>query len=188
MNSDETGSVSSEQYPTGNGRACAGDQVTARWPRTGIGVDVHAWARDDRVLHLAALEWPGERGIEGHSDGDVASHAVCDALFSACGLGDLGQHFGVDRPELAGASGARFLIETRDIVERAGFAILNVAVQIVGNRPKVGTRRDEAQQAMSAALGGVPVAISATTTDRLGFLGRGEGLAALATALVLPPA
>ena len=160
--------------------------MTAHLPRTGIGVDVHAWAQDDRPLWLATLEWPGERGIEGHSDGDVAAHAICDALFSAAGLGDLGTHFGVDRPELAGARGARLLGEAVTILDAAGFAIGNVAVQVVGNRPKVGPRRAQAQAALSQVLGGVPVNLSATTTDRLGFLGRGEGLAAIATALVVP--
>lgn len=153
-------------------------------PRTGIGVDVHAYADDDRTLSLACLTWPGERGIEGHSDGDVAAHAVCDALLSAAGLGDLGTQFGVDRPEMKGATGAAMLADVVRTLAAAGWRIGNVSVQIVGNSPKVGPRREEAQQAMSAALGGVPVSVSATTTDHLGFLGRGEGIGAIANALV----
>jgi 2-C-methyl-D-erythritol 2,4-cyclodiphosphate synthase len=157
-------------------------------PRVGIGVDVHAFgAEGDGTLFLAGLAWPGERPLAGHSDGDAAAHAACDALFSAAGLADLGAQFGTADPHWAGASGGTLLGEAARRVRAAGFEIGNIAIQVIGNRPRLGPRRAEAEAALTEAVG-APVSVSATTTDGLGLTGRGEGVAAIATALLIPTA
>lgn len=150
--------------------------------RVGTGIDVHAFGENEN-LWLAGLHWPGEKELSGHSDGDAVAHAICDALLSAAGLGDIGSRFGTDDPAFANASGEVFIRGTVALLEENGFDPINVSVQIVGNKPRFSPRREEAQNVLTSWVG-APVTVSATTTDGLGFTGRGEGIAALATALV----
>lgn len=158
---------------------------TTAAPRVGIGTDVHGFGGTGS-LWLAGLEWPGEPALSGHSDGDAVAHAIVDALLSAAGLGDIGAHFGTDRPEYAAAHADAFLARTLALLGEAGWRIGNVTVQVQANRPRFAARRVEAEAALSAALGGASVSVSATTTDGLGFTGAGEGVAAFAVALLVP--
>ena len=154
--------------------------------RSGIGTDVHRFATTPTPLYLGTILWPGEMGLEGHSDGDSIAHAIVDALLSAAGLGDIGSNFGVDRPEYAGANGSLFIRGALDLLNTNGWEVVNVSVQLIGNKPKLSPRRDEVQEALTALVG-APVTVGATTTDGLGFLGSSEGVAAVATALIQKP-
>ena len=152
--------------------------------RTGIGTDVHRFSEDEsKPLYLGTILWPGEVGLVGHSDGDALAHAVVDSLLAAAGLGDIGSNFGVDKPEYAGANGSVFIAETLRLLAEQGWSVVNVSVQLIGNKPKLSPRREEVEQALSALVG-APVSVGATTTDGLGFLGSSEGVGAVATALI----
>ena len=153
--------------------------------RTGVGVDAHKFG-DSGPCSLAGLQWPETPRLLGHSDGDAAVHALCDAVLSACQLGDVGTLFGVDKPEMAGVSGVAMISTLLEFVTSKGFVINNVALQIVGNQPKITARREEAQLVLSQALG-APVSVAATTSDQMGFTGRGEGIYVIANALVQTP-
>ncbi|MBK0419958.1 2-C-methyl-D-erythritol 2,4-cyclodiphosphate synthase [Leucobacter sp. CSA1] len=153
--------------------------------RVGTGFDVHAYD-PAAPLRLAGLDWPGEPGLAGHSDGDAVCHAVVDALLAAAGLGDIGGLVGVDREDTAGAPSTGFVRAALRKLAADGWAPVNVSVQIVGERPKFSPRRAEAQAVMSELVG-APVSLAATTSDGLGFTGRGEGIAAIATALIERP-
>jgi len=153
--------------------------------RTGVGVDAHQFG-DSGPCALAGLSWSDAPRLVGHSDGDAAVHALCDAVLSACQLGDVGTFFGIDKPEMAGASGVAMIEKLREFVAGKGFVINNVSLQIVGNQPKITPRREEAQKVLSDALG-APVSVAATTSDQMGFTGRGEGIYVIANALVVAP-
>ena len=150
--------------------------------RIGTGIDVHAFD-ESRPLWLGGLYWPAEAGLAGHSDGDAVCHAICDALLSAAGLGDIGARFGTADSRFVEAHGDVFIRETLELVHGAGFTVGNVVVQVVSNKPKVAPRRVELEAKLTALVG-APVSVSATTTDGLGFTGRGEGVMATATALL----
>ncbi len=155
--------------------------------RTGIGTDVHRFSEDQsKPLYLGTILWPAEIGLEGHSDGDALAHAVVDSLLAAAGLGDIGSNFGVDKPEYLGANGSVFITETLRLLAAKGWNVVNVSVQLIGNKPKLSPRREEVEQAMTALVG-APVSVGATTTDGLGFLGSSEGVGAVATALIEKP-
>lgn len=180
--SGETGTGETSTGEKSTGETSSGETRSGE-TRTGIGIDVHAFDAT-QPLWLGAVEWPGEPGLAGHSDGDAVAHAICDALLSAAGLGDIGARFGTADPRFADAHGEVFLRATVSLLADAGFAIRNVSVQVVGERPRMSARRAEVESTLTALVG-APVSVAATTSDGLGFTGRGEGVAAIATALVV---
>ena len=176
------GDARSRSRPRGTSAVRRTCSASSEGTRTGIGIDVHGYD-DATPLWLGGLYWPDEAGLEGHSDGDAMIHAICDALLSAAGLGDLGARFGANDPRFAGAESAVFLRETLALVKGAGYTVVNVAVQVIANRPKIAPRRSELEGRLTELVG-APVSVGATTSDGLGFTGEGRGLAAIATALI----
>lgn len=151
--------------------------------RTGIGVDVHPYSKTDKPCMLGCILWENTAGIEGHSDSDVVAHAICDALLSACRIGDLGLIFGVDNPDMKNASGKSMLEKTLGIINERGWFVENISVQLAAKTPKITPRQFEVAYALTQIVK-APVSFGATTTDGLGFIGKGEGLCAISTVQV----
>ncbi len=154
--------------------------------RVGIGLDAHRFS-EDAALVLGGVDFPGERGLAGHSDGDVLAHALIDALLVSAGLGDIGELFPSGDPQYLDASSIRLLQRTYEVVKSAGFQLVNADCVLVGEEPRIAPLRDAMRARLAGAMGVEPdrVAVRATTTDGLGFTGRGEGLAAQAVALLV---
>ena len=154
--------------------------------RFGIGYDAHRFSDAGGALVLGGVEIPGERGLEGHSDADAVAHAVIDALLGAAGLGDIGEHFPDDDPSFAGADSIGLLEQVRVLLAEPGWRVVNVDVSVIAERPRLAPYRDQMARRLAAAAAVDPtcVNVKATTNEGIGFIGRGEGIAALAVSLI----